>query len=86
MGNKTLGRQQMRKTSLPGQHLGKTIRLSRKKTIRVAAWRQEWVRGQHAKQTVGNMVISREGSSAGGDNDHDFTTIIILILMMIMHQ
>ena len=34
------------------------------------------------KQTVGNVVISREGSSAGGDNDHDFTTIIILILMM----
>ena len=36
------------------------------------------------KQTVGNVAISREGSSAGGDNDHDFTTIIILILMMIM--
>ena len=40
------------------------------------------MRGQHVKQTVGNVVISREGSSAGGDNDHDFTKIIILILMM----
>ena len=70
----------MGKRSLPGQHL------NRIETILGAAGRQEWGRGQLVKQTVGKMVNSREGSSAGGDNDHDFTTIIIVIFMMTMRQ
>ena len=83
VGNKILARQQMGKTSLPGKHLGKIMRLRRKEG---AAGRQEWERGQHVKQTVGKMVNSREGSSAGGDNDHHFTAIIIVIFMMTMRQ